>query len=160
MGCGAMSLNRRSGYADSYEPHRAAIRLLKGPHSSPFVQRSTEGARGSPATDQTRPGLTGADDGIRTRVNGFAGRCLATQPHPHCPARCHPGGINQSVSLTVISSPPGKVGTMQMWLAARVPRGRSDHHAARCRARTDRHTRGAKPRMMTKFQQLDDDDTE
>src|SRR5271167_1523819 len=118
MGCGAMSLNRRSGYADSYEPHRAAIRLLKGPHSSPFVQRSTEGARGSPATDQTRPGLTGADDGIRTRVNGFAGRCLATQPHPHCPARCHPGGINQSVSLTVISSPPGKVGTMQMWLAA------------------------------------------
>ena len=24
-----------------------------------------------------------ASDGIRTRVNGFAGRCLATQPHPH-----------------------------------------------------------------------------
>jgi hypothetical protein len=27
----------------------------------------------------------GASDGIRTRVYGFAGRCLAAQPHPHKP---------------------------------------------------------------------------
>ena len=25
-----------------------------------------------------------ADDGIRTRVDGFAGRCLASRPHPQC----------------------------------------------------------------------------
>ena len=31
-----------------------------------------------------RPAIsTRASDGIRTRVHGFAGRCLATQPHPH-----------------------------------------------------------------------------
>lgn len=36
-----------------------------------------------------RDGFAGASDGIRTRVNGFAGRCLAARPRHHVDSNPH-----------------------------------------------------------------------
>ena len=46
-----------------------------------------------------------ASDGIRTRVNGFAGRCLATQPHPHRGQYCRPRRFRTMVRISVILTP-------------------------------------------------------
>ena len=43
-----------------------------------------------------------ASDGIRTRVYGFAGRCLASQPHPREPLPCQRKPTQPSVFLGTI----------------------------------------------------------
>ena len=48
--------------------------------------------------------VLGASDGIRTRVYGFAGRCLASQPHPRGLQPCQRKPLQPSVFLVPIIS--------------------------------------------------------
>src|ERR1700761_929706 len=54
------------------------------------------------ALPTTPQGCFGASDGIRTRVYGFAGRCLAAQPHPHEHLPCQLGPPRPSICLALI----------------------------------------------------------
>ena len=109
-----------------------------------------------------------ADDGIRTRVNGFAGRCLATQPHPRCHPPCQSAHPPARVRITVIGSPARHPGprlqvqlTCSAWSCGWPPVTRSSavpargpgeswtlrrlrpDRAHRRRTRDPRHQRGA-----------------
>ena len=61
--------------------HLAWIPLSVGDTGFEPVTSSVSGKRAT--TAPIAQVVTGGGDGIRTRVNGFAGRCLASRPHHH-----------------------------------------------------------------------------
>ena len=68
-------------------------------------------------------GGRGASDGIRTRVYGFAGRCLAAQPHPHKTSPCQLRRWRSSISLDSIISARGRFDDAARRRGSRSPTG-------------------------------------
>jgi hypothetical protein len=75
--CDTRSLQRCRGDAETYVTLCGHADFLSGRPRKPAGR-----------ADCLPPSFRGASDGTRTRVYGFAGRCLAAQPHPHKPPPC------------------------------------------------------------------------
>ena len=90
-----------------------AVTELLPRKAAPLVPSAAHGRSGCSSA--------GASDGIRTRVDGFAGRCLATQPHPQQPGLFHRRRPTPTDWFSVIANPTqlGGYGVgMQTLLAA------------------------------------------
>jgi hypothetical protein len=86
------------------EPTSASASRITSGGASMTISRdactATEIKLALPTTPQ---GYFGASDGIRTRVYGFAGRCLAAQPHPHKAYRASADRRRATVLLDAIA---------------------------------------------------------
>ena len=74
-----------------------AVTELLPRKAAPLVPSAAHGRSGCSSA--------GASDGIRTRVNGFAGRCLATQPHPQQSGLFHRRRPTPTDWFSVIANP-------------------------------------------------------
>ena len=90
--------------------------------------------RRRPSPKTSSDGLPRASDGIRTRVDGFAGRCLATQPHPRrdmtMPARPAPAPRLDPVIATASIGTPTAFNTLRPTRLASPPTSPAGHTAS------------------------------